>query len=92
VLRGTVERYLCDCPSSGRPLFCYNHVSARLRGRVIYRRVAFTVSTPRTPIQDVSLVTGVGPRVGRRSAAPKGADACSGLGKRIIVSATEMMS
>lgn len=34
VLRGTVERYLCDCPSSGRPLFCYNHVSVRLRGHV----------------------------------------------------------
>lgn len=34
MLRGTVERYLCDCPSSGRPLFCYNHVSVRLRGRV----------------------------------------------------------
>lgn len=82
-LRGTVERYLCDCPSSGRPLFCYNHVSARLRGRrVIYRHAALTVPTPRTPIQDVSLVTGVGPRVGRRSAAPKGAGVCSGLGER----------
>lgn len=34
VLRGTVERYLCDCLSSGRPLFCYNHVSVRLRGHV----------------------------------------------------------
>lgn len=39
VLRGTVERYLCDCLSSGRPLFCYNHVSVRLRGHV-YRHVA----------------------------------------------------
>lgn len=48
MLRGTVERYLCDCPSSGRPLFCYNHVSARLRGCVIYRHAAFTVPTPRT--------------------------------------------
>lgn len=27
--RGTVERYLCDCLSSGCPLFCYNHVSVR---------------------------------------------------------------
>lgn len=39
VLRGTVERYLCDCLPSGRPLFCYNHVSVRLRGHV-YRHVA----------------------------------------------------
>lgn len=36
----------------------------------------------REPIQDVSLVTGVGLEWKRRSAAPKGADAaCSGLGE-----------
>jgi len=80
VLRGTVERYLCDCLPSGRPLFCYNHVSIRLRGHRISARRAMT-DQHREPIQDVSFVTRVGLEWKRRSAAPKGADACSGLGE-----------
>lgn len=56
-----------------------SRICAFTRARISARR-AMTYQH-REPIQDVSFVTGVGLEWKRRSAAPKGADACSGLGE-----------
>lgn len=56
-----------------------SRICAFTRARISARRAV--TDRHREPIQDVSLVTGVGLEWKRRSAAPKGADACSGLGE-----------
>lgn len=56
-----------------------SRICAFTRARISARRAV--TDQHREPIQDVNLVTRVGLEWKRRSAAPKGADACSGLGE-----------
>jgi len=56
-----------------------SRICAFTRARISARRAV--TDQHREPIQDVNLVTRVGLEWKRRSAAPKGADVCSGLGE-----------